>query len=54
MSMSLGISLRSTMDIDFLVRKMNMSEEVVVNTLKEVASIDVGDDVRFEFLGIGN
>ena len=48
LSTSLGINLRSTMDIDFLLRKMPIDKESIVNILKEVASTNVGDGIVFE------
>ena len=52
LSTSLGINLRSTMDIDFLLRKMNLTMENIVNVLKEVSLIDIGDNVTFEYQNI--
>lgn len=52
LSTSLGINLRSTMDIDFLLRKMNLTMENIVNVLKEVSLIDIGDNVAFEYQNI--
>lgn len=52
LSTSLGINLRSTMDIDFLLRKMSLTMENIVNVLKEVSSIDIGDNVIFEYQSI--
>ena len=49
LAMSLGIDLRSTMDIDFLLRRMDLEKQNIINTLVEVASIDLGDNVHFEF-----
>ena len=48
LSTSLGINLRSTMDVDFLLTKMKLDKDVLVNTLTEVASIDIDDSVTFE------
>lgn len=52
LSTSLGINLRSKMDIDFLLRKMNLTMENIVNVLKEVSLIDIGDNVIFEYQSI--
>lgn len=52
LSTSLGINLRSTMDIDFLLRKMNLTMENLMDVLKEVSSIDIGDNVTFEYQNI--
>ena len=48
LSTSLGIDLRSTVDIDFLLRKTSLARENIINVLKEVTSIDIGDGVIFE------
>lgn len=52
LSTSLGINLRSTMDIDFLLRKMNLTMENIMDVLKEVSLIDIGDNVTFEYQSI--
>lgn len=52
LSTSLGIDLRSTMDIDFLLRKLNLDKEHIINVVEEVASIDVDDDIVFKFQSI--
>jgi len=52
LSSSLGIDLRSTMDIDFLLRKLNLDRENIIKVIKEVAFIDVNDGVAFEFKSI--
>ena len=52
LSTSLGINLRSTMDIDFLLKRINVERENIVNILKEISSIDVDDEISFEFSNI--
>ena len=52
LSTSLGINLRSTMDIDFLLRKMDLERDNIVSIMKEVSAIDVGDRVSFEYKDI--
>lgn len=52
LSTSLGINLRSTMDIDFLLKRINVERENIVNILKEISSKDVDDEVSFEFSDI--
>ena len=52
LSTSLGIDLRSTMDIDFLLRKLNLDKENISKVIKEVTFIDIGDNVVFEFQSI--
>ena len=48
LSTSLGINLRSTMDIDFLLRRMPLDKENITNVLKEVTSTNVSDGIVFE------
>ena len=52
LSTSLGINLRSTMDIDFLLRKTPLTRENVIDIIKNVVSIDVGDNIIFEISDI--
>lgn len=54
LSTSLGIELRSTMDIDFLLEKINLEKSNVINMFMEIASIDVKDNVIFEYINIDN
>ena len=42
------------MDIDFLLRQMPLDAETIVKAMKEVVSIEVGDNVRFSFDSINN
>ncbi len=46
-----GIDSRSTMDIDFCLRKVSMEKDKIVKMIKEIASIDIGDGVSFEVIG---
>ncbi len=43
-----GVSLRSTMDIDTTIRNQNLSEEDMRMIIDEISKIDLGDDVTFE------
>ena len=52
LSTSLGIDLRSTMDIDFLLRKINLSKENIIKVIKEVVCIEIDDGITFEFKSI--
>lgn len=52
LSTSLGIDLRSTMDIDFLIEKINLEKSNIINIFIEIAQIDVKDNVSFEYLNI--
>jgi predicted nucleotidyltransferase component of viral defense system len=47
LSTSLGINLRSTQDIDFLLRKIDFQRQTIENLLKEVASTKIDDNVEF-------
>lgn len=49
LSTSLGINLRSTMDIDFLLRKIDFEKERILDILKEVSQIDISDNVSFQY-----
>lgn len=48
LSTSLGIDLRSTMDIDFLLEKINLEKNNIIKIFMEISSIDVNDNVSFE------
>lgn len=48
LSTSLGINLRSTLDIDFLLRRTPLSRENAINILLEISSIDIKDGICFE------
>ena len=43
-----GVSMRSTMDVDTTIRNLNLSEEGIVPIIKEICEIDMDDDVLFE------
>lgn len=52
LSTSLGIDLRSTMDIDFLLERINIEKNNIINMLMEISAIDVKDNVSFEYKDI--
>lgn len=52
LSTNLGISLRSTMDIDFLLSKIKLNRENIVSTMMEILSINVDDGISFAFQSI--
>ncbi len=52
LSTSLGINLRSTMDIDFLLRKIDFEKERILDILKKISQIDIGDNVSFQYEGV--
>lgn len=42
-----GVSMRSTMDIDTTIRNINLSEADALRIVEEICSIDVDDEVTF-------
>lgn len=54
LSATLGIDFRSTMDMDFLLTKLAMSKENIEKIFKEIAEIDVDDNITFEFVDIND
>ena len=51
-SSMIGISERTTMDMDTTVRGIQMEEDEIVAAVNEILSIDVGDGIVFEYQGI--
>lgn len=51
-SSMIGISERTTMDMDTTVRGIQMEEDEIVAAVNEILSIDVGDGIAFEYKGI--
>lgn len=51
-SSMIGISERTTMDMDTTVRGIQMEEEEIVAAVNEILAIDVGDGITFEYKGI--
>ncbi|MBQ8142565.1 MAG: nucleotidyl transferase AbiEii/AbiGii toxin family protein [Bacilli bacterium] len=54
LSSVLGIETRSTMDMDFYIKFLSMEKENIVNLIKNIADIDIGDGVAFKVLGCSN
>lgn len=54
LSSILGINNRSTMDIDFYIRKISMEKDKIVDIIKEIISTNVDDGIWFEIINIGN
>lgn len=48
-SSMIGISERTTMDMDTTVRGIQMEEDEIVATIKAILAIDVGDGICFDF-----
>lgn len=51
-SSMIGISERTTMDMDTTVRGIQMEEDEVVDAIKVILAVDVGDGISFEYQGI--
>lgn len=51
-SSMIGISERTTMDMDTTVRGIQMEEGEIVAAVNEILTIDVGDSITFEYKGI--
>lgn len=51
-SSMIGISERTTMDMDTTVRGIQMEEDEIVAAVNEILSVDVGDGITFEYKGI--
>ena len=51
-SSMIGISERTTMDMDTTVRGIQMEEDEIVAAVIEILAIDVGDGIVFEYQGI--
>lgn len=43
----IGISMRSTMDIDTSIRNLNLSEEEALRIINKISKIDLQDGVTF-------
>ncbi len=49
-----GIETRNTMDVDFYVKKVSMEKELIINLIKDIASIDKNDGIIFRVVDISN
>lgn len=52
LSTSLGIKMRSTMDIDFLLRKIPLVKEEIIKIINDICNVDIDDNVAFEYRNI--
>ena len=43
-----GVSLRSTMDIDATIKNLNLSEEDILKVVQDIANISLDDNITFE------
>ena len=51
-SSMIGISERTTMDMDTTVRGIQMEEDDIVRIIKEILTVDVDDGILFEYESI--
>ncbi len=51
LSSILGIEKRSTLDIDFIVRKIQIERETIIEIMKEICEEKVDDNVSFKYIG---
>ena len=47
-----GVENRTTMDIDTAFRNAIFNEEIIINMIKEIISIEIGDNAKIVYLGI--
>ncbi len=52
-SAMIGLKARSTMDMDTTAINLPMTQRSIRHAIQKIASLDVGDDVRFSVVGIG-
>lgn len=52
LSSILGIEFRSTLDIDFSLKKINMQKETISNIFKEICLLPGNDNIDFKYIGI--
>ena len=50
LSSIIGIDTRTTMDIDTSLKGLELDDKKIYNILKEILSIDLGDNVEFQIL----
>lgn len=50
LSSVLGINTRSTMDIDFFLRKVLMEKDKIIKIIEDISSIDIGDGIVFRVI----
>ncbi|HOE53798.1 MAG: nucleotidyl transferase AbiEii/AbiGii toxin family protein [Bacilli bacterium] len=48
----IGITNRTTIDIDTNIKDMNLEQEMITNVIKEIINIDINDGVEFIFTNI--
>lgn len=45
----IGIEARTTMDMDTTIKGLPVEEEIIIEVVKEILSVDVGDGIVFAF-----
>ena len=48
----IGITNRTTIDIDTNIKDMNLEQEMITNVIKEIINIDINDGVELIFTNI--
>jgi predicted nucleotidyltransferase component of viral defense system len=51
-SAMVGLDSRTTMDMDALIKGIDMSKETIITVFDEILSTPIQDDVEFKFIGI--
>lgn len=51
LSSVLGIDTRTTMDMDFYIKKLSIEKENIINVITNIASVDLNDNVTFKVMG---
>ena len=54
LSSLLGITQRSTIDMDFNVSNMKFNKETMIDTIQKIISVDLQDDILFQISDISN
>lgn len=47
-----GLSSRSTMDLDTTIKGFTLTHESITNIFKEICNIEIDDDISFEFINV--
>ncbi len=48
-----GLDTRATMDMDATIKRMSVTEKVIIEMFMEITNVEIDDDVIFKFKGIG-
>lgn len=52
LSTALGVNLRTTMDIDFLIRNLALTRENIQRIFEEILELKINDNITFDFTNI--